>query len=187
MSIYSEVRQALRLGTLKVLEQYFPTTEAKDKGIIFSHLNGSEPSIPYVVIQIVQAVQSGRTSYSSAATDVSEELTIINHYRITAQFSFIGTLAGDMAYDFNNAINNNVVMWEAFQKYNLSPVEKSNLRRVPAKRDTKWIEYENLDVVFTYAVKSTQVVDVIEQVILKYPQSENPDTEETLYIPTLTI
>lgn len=185
MSIYSEVRQALRLGTLKVLDEYFPTPDAKNKGIIFSHLSGSEPSTPYVVIQIVQVIQQGRTSYSSAATDAEEELTIINHYKISVQFSFIGSTGGDMAYDFNNAVNNNVVMWEAFQKYNLSPVEKTPLRRVPVLRDTKWIEYENLDVVFTYAVKSTQAVDIVEQVVIKYAEDES-DTEETLYVPPLT-
>lgn len=185
MSIYSQVRQALRFGTLVVLKDYFPTTNAQNAGIIFSHLSGTEPTIPYVVIQIIKVNQEGRTSYSTSAND-TENLTIVNHYRISAQFSFIGTLAGDMGYDFNNAINNNVVMWEAFQKYNLTPVEKSVLRRVPALRDTKWIEYENLDVVFTYAVKTTQAVDIVEQIILKYSEDETPDTVETLYIPPLT-
>lgn len=182
MSIYSDLRQALRLGTIVVLKDYFPTTNTQNAGIIFSHTGGTEPSTPYVVIQIVKVNQEGRTSYSSAASD-DEKLTIVNHYKITAQFSFIGTLAGDMAYDFNNAITNNVVMWEAFQKYNLTPVEKSTLRRVPALRNTTWIEYENLDVVFTYAVKTTQAVDIVERIILKYPDS---DEEETLYIPPLT-
>lgn len=187
MSIYSQVRQALRLGTLVVLNDYFPSTDAKNKGIIYSHTSGTEPTTPYVVIQIVKVDQQGRTSYSTFAGEVDEKLTIVNHYKITAQFSFVGTLAGDMAYDFYNAVNNNVVMWEAFQKYNLAPVEKSTLRRVPALRETKWIEYENLDVVFTYAVKTTQSVDIIEHIRLTYADDENPDTEETLYIPPLTI
>lgn len=185
MSIYSEVRQALRKGTLVVLADYFPTVTAQNSGIIFSHTSGAEPSTPYVVIQIVKTIQEGRTSYSTYA-GAAEKLTIVNHYRITAQFSFIGTTAGDMAYDFDNAIFNNTVMREAFQTLNLVAVEKSNIRRVPALRDTKWIEYENLDVVFTYAVKTTQAVDIIEHIRILYADDENPDTEETLYIPPLT-
>ena len=186
MSIYSQVRQALRLGTLVVLNDYFPTTDAKNKGIIYSHTSGTEPTTPYVVIQIVKVNQEGRTSYSSYADEI-ENLTIVNHYKITAQFSFVGTLAGDMAYDFDNAIINNTVIREAFQRLNLAPVEKSTLRRVPALRETKWIEYENLDVVFTYAVKTTQAVDIIEHIRIVYADDQNPDTEETLYIPPLTI
>lgn len=186
MSIYSEVRQALRKGTLVVLADYFPTTLSQDKGIIFSHTGGTEPTTPYVVIQIIKVNQEGRTSCSTAAGEVDEKLTIVNHYKITAQFSFIGTLAGDMAYDFDNAIINNTVIREAFQKFDLAPVEKSTLRRVPALRNTTWIEYENLDVTFSYAVKSTQAVDIVEHIVLKYSEDENPDTEETLYIPPLT-
>ena len=185
MSIYSELRQALRKGTLVVLSSYFPTTISQDKGIIFSHTNGTEPSIPYVVIQIGKASQEGRTSYSTYANSV-ENLTIVNHYRVTVQFSFLGTTSGDMAYDFDNAIINNVVVREAFQRLNLAPVEKTDVRRIPVLRETKWTEFESLNVVFTYAVKTTQAVDIIEHIRIVYADDQNPDTEETLYIPPLT-
>lgn len=181
MSVYSEVRKALRDGTSVVLNDYFPTEADKDKGIIFSHQSGTEPDVPYVVIQIVSANQVGRTSYSTL-TDEDENLTIITQYEITAQFSFCGSLAGDMAYDFNSAINNNVVIWEAFQKNKLAPLRKSSLRRLPIKRETKWIEYQNLDVIFSYAVKTTQKVDVVERIsILGLGQ----DPDERIYIPPL--
>lgn len=181
MSIYSEVRSALRKGTITVLSEYFPTTELQDKGIIFSHGTGLEPTIPYVVIQILSTDQVGRTSYSTL-TDEDENLTIITQYEITAQFSFCGTKAGDMAYDFNSAINNNVVMWEAFQKNNLAPLRKSTLRRLPLRRDTQWIEYENLDVTFSYAVKTTQKVDVVERISVL---GLGVTPEERIYIPPL--
>lgn len=185
MSIFSEVRTALREGTLVVLNDYFPTAASKNSGIIYSHTNGTEPNKPYVVIQMGSLKQVDRTSYSTFA-DSQENLTIINHYEIMAQFSFVGSLAGDMAFDFQNAVSNNVVMWEAFQKFNLAPIRKSTLRRVPALRETKWIEYQNLDVTFSYAVKTTQKVDVVEHIRIVYKDDGNPDTEETLYIPPLT-
>lgn len=181
MSIYSSVRSALRTGTLKVLADYFPTKTLQDKGIIFSHVSGLEPTIPYVVIQIVSVNQVGRTSYSTYASD-AENLTIVNHYEIMAQFSFCGSTAGDMAYDFNNSIINNTVTREAFQVLNLAPINKSTLRRVPSRRDAVWVEYENLDVTFTYAVKTTQAVDIIEHISLL-----DPETQERLYIPPLPV
>lgn len=181
MSIYSSVRSALRIGTLKVLAEYFPTKSAQDKAIIYSHTSGTEPSVPYVVIQIVSVNQVGKTSYSTYASS-AENLTIINHYEIMAQFSFCGTTAGDMAYDFNNSIINNTVTREAFQLVNLAPINKSTLRRVPSKRDTAWVEYENLDVTFTYAVKTNQAVDIIEHISLL-----DPETQERLYIPPLPV
>lgn len=181
MSIYSEVRSALRKGTARVLSEYFPTTDLQDQGIIFSHISGSEPVIPYVVIQIISTNQIGKTSYSTL-TDEDENLTIITQYEITAQFSFCGSKAGDMAYDFNSAINNNVVMWEAFQKNSLAPLRKSTLRRLPIRRDTKWIEYQNLDVTFSYAVKTTQKVDVVERISVL---GLGTTPEERIYIPPL--
>jgi len=181
MSVYSQVRESLRLGTLKVLDEYFPTDALKNEAILYSHTNGTEPSKPYVVIQIVSANQVGRTSYSTL-TDEDENLTIITQYEIVTQFSFCGSLAGDMAFDFNNAINNNVIMWEAFQKNKLAPLRKSTLRRLPIKRETQWIEYQNLDVTFSYAVKTTQKVDVVERISV-LGLGDTPD--ERIYIPPL--
>jgi hypothetical protein len=181
VSVYSQVRTGLRDGTAVVLSDYFPSEADQDKGIIFSHQNGAEPSTPYVVIQIVTVDQVDRTSFSTL-TDEAENLTIFTQYEITAQFTFCGSLAGDMAYDFNTAMSNNVVMWEAFQKNQLAPLRKSPLRRLPIKRDTKWIEYQNLDVTFSYAVKTTQKVDVVERIsILGLGQ----DPDERIYIPPL--
>lgn len=172
MSIYKDVRSALRLGTLKILEEEFPTTQ-----VIFSHLNGEEPSDPYVVIQIITEDQVGRTQYSTFA-DETENLHINTHYELLVQFSFIGSTAGAMSFTFNQAVTNNVVVWEAFQKNNLAPLRKSNLRRVPVKRETNWVEYHNIDVTFSYAVKTVQPIDVVERVSFV-----DINTGETFVIP----
>ena len=69
-----------------------------------------------------------------------------------------------MATEFLNAIPNNVVVREAYQKNNLAPIRKSTLRRAPQKRDTKWVEFFNLDVTFSYAVYTNQTIDWVEHV-----------------------
>jgi hypothetical protein len=174
MGIYSDVEDALRLGTLKILEEEFPDTL-----VIFSHMNGAEPADPYVSIQLVTTEQIGRTQYSTFA-DEQENLHILVQYEVVAQFSFIGSTAGDMAFTFNQAVSNNVVMWEAFQKNNLAPLRKSVVRRVPVKRETNWVEYHNIDVTFSYAVKTVQPVDVVERVSFV-----DINTGETFVIPPL--
>jgi hypothetical protein len=43
-------------------------------------------------------------------------------------------------------------------------MRKGEIRRVPEKRDTAWIDNFVLDVIFSYAVETTQPIDIIEEV-----------------------
>lgn len=166
MDIYKEVRTAIRKGSIKALLEYFPTEVEQNSGIIFSHINGTEPSIPYVVINILGISQIGSADYSTR-TNENLELSIKAEYEVRAQFSFCGSSAGSMMHYFTQRIKNNVVVWEEFQKNNLQIRTKSDPRRAPQKRDTQWVDYWNMDVTFGYAVNTQQEVDVIEHVIIK--------------------
>lgn len=164
MSTYSDFRSAVRIGTLKVLQEFgYPTTQ-----VIYSHQNGSEPSTPYVVIQIVSLNQVGRNE-SSTLTDESspsKKLTIKATYEGRVQFMFCGSTAPDMAQDFTQAICNNIVVTEAYQRNNLAPMRKGNVTRSPQKRDTGWVEFFTTNVVFSYAIKTTQDIDWVEHVTI---------------------
>ena len=46
-------------------------------------------------------------------------------------------------------------------------MRKSSIRRAPQKRDTKWVEYHNIDVTFNYTVNTNQHVDVVDTVIIE--------------------
>lgn len=166
MSIFSDVRTAIRNGSIKALIDYFPTSTEQDSGIIFSNLNGAEPASPYVVINILGISQIGMQEQPTL-TDLSEQLQIKAEYEIRTQFSFCGSLAGDMMHTFTQRIKNNVVVWEEFQRNNLQIRTKSDPRRAPQKRDTQWVEYWNMDVTFGYSVATDQLVDVVEHVIIK--------------------
>lgn len=166
MDIYSEVRKAIRKGSIKALENYFPTSTEQNSGIIFSHQSGAEPSTPYVVINILGLTQIGEAEQSTR-TNETEQLSIKAEYEVRAQFSFCGTVAGSMLHDFTQRIKNNVVVWEEFQKNNLQIRTKSDPRRAPQKRETQWVEYWNMDVTFGYSVNTDQLVDVVEHVIIK--------------------
>ena len=158
MSIYSDVRASIRKGALVALSEF------TNPQVIFSHSNGTEPAESYVVINILQIEQVGK-GYTSTLVNELDELTIQANYNIYAQFSFVGSKSGEMSQVFTQQLNN-VLVREELQRNSLNLRTKTNIRRAPQKRDTKWVEYHNMDVVFTYAVNTQQIVDVVEAVII---------------------
>lgn len=158
MSVYSDVRTSIRKGALVALKEF------TNPQIIFSHSNGTEPAENYIVINILQIEQVGK-GYTSTLVNELDELTIQANYNVYVQFSFIGSKSGEMSQVFTQQLNN-VLVREEWQRSSLNLRTKTNIRRAPQKRDTKWVEYHNMDVVFTYAVNTQQIVDVVEAVVI---------------------
>ncbi len=175
-SIYSSVRQALRLSAIASLTEY-PTTP-----VIFSHTNGTEPAESYLVINILNIEQQGHASTSSQTrTDYKLDVRVV--YEVMVQFSFIGSLSGDMAQSFTQRINNVPVSREALTKNNLGFMRKSQIRRAPQKRDTKWVEYHNLDATFNYIVNTSEISDWVESIIVDSEQTGVFTVPEGIIIP----
>lgn len=175
MAIYSEVRQAIRKGALAALSEY-PNTIVK-----FSNDNGTEPSESYVVVNILNIEQQGHHSTSSQTT-TDFKLDVRVFYEVMVQFSFVGSLSGDMSQSFNQRINNPSFR-EALTKNHLGYMRKSQVRRAPQKRDTKWVEYHNLDVTFNYIVNTSEVIDWVESVIVDSEQTGVFTVPEGIIIP----
>lgn len=112
----------------------------------------------------MQIEQVGK-GYTSTLVNELDELTIQANYNIYTQFSFVGSKSGEMSQVFTQQLNN-VLVREEWQRNSINLRTKTNIRRAPQKRDTKWVEYHNMDVVFTYAVNTQQIVDVVEAVII---------------------
>ena len=165
--IYSDVRKAIRTASLASLSEF------TNPQVIFSHTNGTEPAESYVVINILSIEQQGHHSKSSLLT-VEEELIFQVAYEVMCQFSFIGSLSGDLAQTFSQNINNNPIAFEELKKQKLGLMRKSQIRRTPQKRDTKWVEYHNMDVTFNYVVVTNQLVDVVEGVVIEENLDETP-------------
>lgn len=165
--VYSDIRKAVRRVALQSLLEYFPTKEDQDKGVFFSHVAGTEPSTPCVVVNILGIEQKGRHSTSTLSDPTQNTMSVRASYEITVQFTFCGSTAGDMAQSFTQRINNNPFSLSALKQEKLSVMRKSNTRRVPQKRDTKWVEYFNQDVVFSYIVETQQLVDWVEAVVIE--------------------
>lgn len=177
MSIYSDARSAIRAGTVSLLTNLnYGTTP-----VIYSHQNAPEPTSTYVVIQIISLDQRGRVSSAYRTTEGTElvkHLEFVANYEVRVQLSFIGSVSADIAYDFDNSILNNVVAREGWQKVNLVPIRKSIVRRIPQLRDTQWVEVQNIDVTFAYAVKTSQPIDWVETVTI-----DNQESGEIQVIP----
>lgn len=167
MSLFSDVRTAVRKVCLAALSD-FTNPQA-----IYSHLSGTEPAESYVVVNILSIDQQGHHATSTLAT-VGEKLLFQVAYQITVQFSFIGSMSGDMAQSFVQNINNNPLTRQVASINKLGFMRKSVIRRAPQKRDTKWVEYHNLDVIFNYVGVTSQTIDVIEGVVLADELSEVP-------------
>ena len=165
--IYTDVRAAIRRSALAAL------TEFTNPIVIFSNSNGTEPAESYVVVNILNIEQQGHHS-KSTLLNADDELVFQVAYEIMCQFSFIGSLSGDMAQSFTQNINNNPLALEELKKQKLGLMRKSQIRRAPQKRDTKWVEYHNMDVTFNYVVITNQLVDVVEGVVIEENLDETP-------------
>ena len=79
-----------------------------------------------------------------------------------------------MSHSFSQRINNNPVALQELNKYKIGIMRKSNIRRSPQKRDTKWVEYHNIDVTFNYAANTQEKFDVVEALVFEDNLSETP-------------
>ncbi len=159
--VYSSLRTAIRNSVLVALSEY-PTAP-----VIFSHQkDGTEPVGTYATISILSTTQQGHHTTSSFV-DLQEKLTIQAFYEVLVQISFTGSQSGDMAYSFNQRINNNPLVFEELARNKLGVMRKTPVRRAPQKRDTQWVEYHNMDVTFSYNVVTEQLIDIVEGITVE--------------------
>ena len=163
MNIFTTVRTAIKNVSLVALNE-FPTPL-----LIYSHQNGNEPAVSYVVLNILSVEQQGHHSSSglTKANGLDYELSVTAAYEVNAQLSFVGSQSGEMAYSFYQRINNNPLVFEELARNKLGVMRKSQVRRAPQKRDTTWVEYHNLDVTFSYHIVTKQVVDIVEGITVE--------------------
>jgi hypothetical protein len=169
--VYTSVRSGLRNVALAALSEY------TSPQVIFSNSSGTEPSGSYAVVNILNIVQIGHRS-TSTLLDLNKNQATFVSYEVQAQYSFIGSESGDMAQSFTQRINNIQSSLNAQTTNKLGVMRKSSIRRSPQLRDTKWVEYHNIDVTFSYTVVTQEVTDEIDVVII-----QNQVTNNTFTVP----
>lgn len=159
MSIFREVKIPLQKALTGVLEKI----GYKDTILIFSNQNGLEPDKTYGIIDIFGVNQIGWRDEATFLTD-DEELESITHHKIITQIKFLGTKAEDVAYDFRHALVNDRRCFEYLLVRNFGINERGDVRRVPQPRDTAWVDSFNMDINFSFAVRTIFKYDWIEYV-----------------------
>ena len=156
MNLYDSLKSALYNSCTKLITQ---------NTVIFSHQGGQEPSGTYCAVNILRVDKIGsETDATYASSDgLTYELYSRNEYEATVRFMFVGQDAGNLAYEFESSMDNYAARF-FFGTENLAVMRKSEVRRVPERRETTWVENFTLDVVFSYAVETTQPIDIIEDV-----------------------
>lgn len=167
MSVYKGVRDAVRNVTLTALSDFVNPV------VVFANQDGLEPAESYVTINLLSITQQGHHS-TSTLTSVDEKLSIQACYEALIQFTFVGSMSGDMIHSFTQRINNNPLSLQALRANNLGLMRKSSIRNSPQRRDTRWVDYHNMDVTFNYIVNTDQVIDVVEGVVIADETSEIP-------------
>lgn len=160
MSLFSDVKDAVRNVTLTALSEF------TNPIVIHSYGGGLEPAESYVTINILSIEQQGHHSTSSRLDTSFKQSTQVA-YEALVQVTFIGSKAGDMVQSFTQRINNNYKVFEALTRNKLGVMRKSQVRNTPQKRDTKWVDYYNMDVTFSYIGLTQDVVDIIEAAVVE--------------------
>lgn len=160
MSLFSDVKDAVRNVTLTALSEF------TNPIVIHSYGGGLEPAESYVAINILSIEQQGHHSTSSRLGTSFKQSTQVA-YEALVQVTFIGSKAGDMVQSFTQRINNNYKVFEALTRNKLGVMRKSQVRNTPQRRDTKWVDYYNIDVTFSYIGLTQDVVDIVEAVVVE--------------------
>lgn len=130
--------------------------------IIFSKENGLEPKNTYCAISILNRSRTGRTDHSTFLQRDTDEMWWTQHYQLYLQLSFIGKDAANVAWAFDECLPESRVYLETLQRNSLGWLTKSDLRRMPQPRETRWVEAYNIDINLSFALQYRQVMDWIE-------------------------
>ena len=161
MNIYSSLQTGLWNVVAKALSYDFPTMP-----IIFAYQNGLEPAESYVTMNLLNNQQIGH-SQTGTLTDTQDKIHFAATYEADIQISFFGSKSGDAVTAFVQNINNNPLVLEEIRKNKMGFMRKTQVRNNPQRRDTKWVDSFNMDVVVNYTVGSEQLVDVVEHVVFE--------------------
>ena len=181
--IYSSVRSAVRRGVWKALEEYFPDESLAP--IIYSHMNGTEPSESYVVINLLGVYPQGRAQISTLTT-TDFKYTYSSNYEVEYRLVFVGSDGGDLAHTFANKVAGSPSVKDAFRANKLGYMRKGAIARSPVKRETQWVDYHSLDITLSYQVMSQEEIDYFDSVIINGIVVNGGDVEvynETFAIP----
>ena len=157
MNIYDSVKQAVYTSCKKLLP---------DVKLIHSHQGGQEPKGSYCALNILKADKIGMECESTFASP-DQTIKSVSVYEVTIRFMFVGNDSGNLAYSFETVADNPAARFY-FGTESLAVMRKGEVRRVPEKRDTTWVDSFTLDVVFSYAIETILPIETIDTVLWQH-------------------
>lgn len=166
-----------------IMDSLYDATEAmlrengfRDVSIIFATSGAPVPKNTYVVLDILEISQVGRSDESTYLTAEEKLLEFNTHYKIDLRIAVRGDSAPNIASSLHHNINNRRC-FEELMKRNLGVLNKSSLRRAPQLRETQWVEGYNFDLTLTFSVFTRQSYDWVEYIsingeVFKVPYKE---------------
>lgn len=133
--------------------------------VIFDNESGLEPKNTYCVISILSRERQGRTQESTYLTQDSE-MWRTEFFKLYLQLTFIGQSSADISWNFDDSFPASRTYIEEFQKRSLGFIRKSDLRRSPQPRETKWTDSWNVDLEFSFTIQSRQTMDWVEYITI---------------------
>lgn len=144
--------------------------------VVFSKTNSIESLNTYCVLDILQIKQEGKRDEGSFIVPEGEWLEFNTYYNIYLQVSVFGDKAGEVATALHHHFNNRRC-FEELAKRNLGLLKKTDLRRNPQLRETKWVDSFNFDTNLTFSIFTKQSFDWVEYItvngeVFKVPYKE---------------
>lgn len=155
---------------IKAINESFPILGI-DCMAIASHQNGSEPTKGYCVINTLSLNSQGQADFDAGYVTWSEDDEQAYQYKnrfyeALVQIDFIGKDSDENAFIFYDSLTGNSVVNQVFQKYSLSSMRWSLLRRSPQKRGAVWIDSWSYDHTLGFAMSGRQAIDWVDVVIV---------------------
>ena len=159
MSLYDDILES-GLSTLKNSLTDYPSTP-----VIKANKAEREPTTSYATVSLLSFEQVGKTTRGTHLNS-SNSLWYEAPYEVTFQFNFLGKEAPSICLSSHMRMANSVLNREHSQASNMSIIRKSEIRRIPQKRDTKYTEMLTYDVTFFSIYGFTETVGSLEQVVI---------------------
>lgn len=171
--IYTAIEETLQPALKQILEEIGYT----DTLVIFSHQNGLEPTNTYCIINFLQIEQLGFKDEATFIMQDQDYLEFVTHYNLNTQITFCGKEAPSTAFDFRHSLINNRRSIDILSQANYGILTRGDIRRIPEKRETQWVECHNMDIDFSFAVLTRQTYDwatsfVVNGNIIPLPDGE---------------
>jgi hypothetical protein len=147
--------------------------------IIYSDMNTLEPKGTYCTISPLQISQIGKRDESTLIEPTTETITTSTHFKLYLQLMFTGDNAGSVATHIQHSLMNNRRAFDEFHKRNISVLNKTDIRRNPRLRETKWVDNFAFDLNLTFSIFTRYTYDWVEYIttngeIFKIPYNEQP-------------